>query len=76
MEALAAQPITGFPERHKGIDHLGAVAVAVLTAEAGLLLIGLLVRPVQQRFAVIAGQRLQLIQQPLLPRGAQALVTR
>jgi hypothetical protein len=47
----------------------------MLAAEAGLPLIGLLVQPAQQRFAVIAGEGLQLIQQQLFPRTAQAPVT-
>ena len=76
MEPLAAHPITGFPERHQRLNHLGALATPVLASLAALPLICPLVQPEQQRFAVIAGQRLQFIQQPLLPREAQALVTR
>jgi hypothetical protein len=76
MEPFAAQPITGFPERHQRLNHLGAVTAAVLAALAALPLIGLLVQPAQERFAVIAGERLQLIQQQLFPRTAQAPVTR
>jgi hypothetical protein len=72
MEPLAAKPITGFPQRHQRLNHLGAVAAAMLAAEAGLPLIGWLVQPAQQRFAVIAGESLQLIQKQLLPRAAQA----
>ncbi len=75
MEALAAQPITGFPHRHQRLDHLGAVTAAVLASLAGLLMIGLLVQPAQQRFALIAGEGLQLIQQQLFPCAAQDPVT-
>jgi hypothetical protein len=62
MEPLAAQPITGFSERHQRLNHLGAVAAAVLAALAALPLFSLMVQPAQQRFAVIAGERLQFIQ--------------
>ena len=46
-----------------------------VAAEAGLPLIGTLAQPAQQRIAVIAGEGLQLIQQQLFPRTAQALVS-
>jgi hypothetical protein len=76
MEPLAAQPITGFPERHQRLHNLGAVTEAVLASLAALPLVAPLVQPPQQRFAVKAGERLQFIQQPMLPRTAQAPVTR
>ena len=47
----------------------------MLAAEADLPLIGLLVQPPRERFAVIACERLQLVQQLLLSRTAQAPVT-
>ena len=75
MEPLAAEPITGFPERHQRLNHLAAVATPVLASLAALPLIRPLVQPPQKRFAVIAGERLQFIQQPLFPRAAQAPVT-
>lgn len=75
MQALAAQPVAGFPQRHQRLNHLGAVTAAVLAAQAALLLICPLVQPPQQRFAVIAGERLQFIQQHLFPRTAQTQVT-
>ena len=58
MEPLAAQPVSGFPERHQRFNHLGAVAASVLAALAALPLIRPLVQPAQERFAVIAGERL------------------
>ena len=58
MQALAAQPIAGFPQRYQRLNNLRAVPVAVLAPPAALLLIGSLVQPAQQRFAVIAGERL------------------
>ena len=39
MEPLAAQPITGIPERHHRLNHREAVTAAVLAVEADLLLI-------------------------------------
>lgn len=75
MEPLAAKPVAAFPQRHQRLDYLLAVAAAMLAAEAGLPLIGLLVQPAQQRFAVIAGEGLQFIQQHLFARTAQAPVT-
>jgi hypothetical protein len=44
-------------------NHLGAITAGGLAAEAGLLLIGLLVQQALQRFVVIAREGLQLIQQ-------------
>lgn len=76
MEPLAAQPVAGFPERHQRLDYLWAVAAPVLAPQAALLPIRSLVQPAQQRFAVIAGEGLQFIQQHLFPRTAQAQVTR
>jgi hypothetical protein len=75
MEPLAAKPITGFPQRHQRLNHLGPVTAAVLAAEACLPLLELLVQPAEQRFAVIAGKGLKFIQQQLFPCTAQAPVT-
>lgn len=38
-----ARLITGFPQRHQRLNHLGAVAAAMLASEAGQPLIELLV---------------------------------
>lgn len=47
----------------------------MLASEAGLPLIGLLVKRAPQRFALIAGEGLQLIQQQLFPRSTQVPIT-